>query len=158
MVRVIGPSGEAYCVDATETTNAHYKRFLAADVELNTQEPRCQWNTTWEPGFWEEDNEPVVAVDFCDAVGHRRRRRPGAGDGCVVFVLFAALFVDGAALPRRPQEAHRAQQPSIGDDRAREAAPLEVPGPQVGFAARDGLFVFRRGRGDRGGGCAEIWS
>jgi formylglycine-generating enzyme required for sulfatase activity len=70
MVRVIGPTGEAYCIDATETTNAHYKRFLAADVEFGSQEPRCQWNTTWEPGFWEEDDEPVVAVDFCDAVGY----------------------------------------------------------------------------------------
>lgn len=78
MVRVVTttPAGSTYtfCIDKTETTNAHYEAFLAAEPLLTLQPAICGTvNTTFTPtgglpaGL---PNQPVVNVDWCDAYAY----------------------------------------------------------------------------------------
>jgi formylglycine-generating enzyme required for sulfatase activity len=64
----------AFCIDATEVTNADYARFLAADPSTLPMPPAtCASNASYVPGAasWPpdagHDTLPVVAVDWCDA-------------------------------------------------------------------------------------------
>lgn len=64
----------AFCMDATEATNAHYTQFIAALVPPQSQSgdpPHCAWNTTYVPDPWPPgsgaDNLPVSGTDWCDA-------------------------------------------------------------------------------------------
>ena len=65
-------SGEPYCIDSTEVTNADYKAFLATKPDPISQALACSKNNSFTPPFnWptsaEDDNRPVVNVDWCDA-------------------------------------------------------------------------------------------
>lgn len=66
----VGSAG-AYCMDATEVTNADYAAFLAANPPTSGQVAWCAWNTSYLPPFgWPatgKENHPVVRVDWCDA-------------------------------------------------------------------------------------------
>lgn len=88
LVEVPVSSGGAYCVDATEVTNADYAAFLAANgggTSPAGQDAWCDWNTTYVPtpsacpsGMncdWPavgKDSYPVVSVDWCDAYAYCR--------------------------------------------------------------------------------------
>jgi hypothetical protein len=66
-----------YCIDSTEVTNAQYMEFITAKGSDTSGQPDyCKWNASWTPGlFWPTDatskpNNPVLAVDWCDAYGY----------------------------------------------------------------------------------------
>jgi formylglycine-generating enzyme required for sulfatase activity len=67
-------NGNAFCVDATEVTNAQYAMFLAASLPFSKQLPECLWNTNWAQnckGLATKDaNEPVTCIDWCDAYAY----------------------------------------------------------------------------------------
>jgi hypothetical protein len=72
MVHVLSPSpAPAYCVDATEVTNADYAAFLATSPAASSQPSYCSWNTSFTPtSGWPAStvpNHPVAFVDWCDA-------------------------------------------------------------------------------------------
>lgn len=80
LIEVKTPSGISYCIDATEVTNAEYRRFLSEEHPLRAQPPECQWNTRLEPAtqpLWgsgpcpvfgkADPRHPVLCVDWCDA-------------------------------------------------------------------------------------------
>jgi formylglycine-generating enzyme len=67
-----------FCVDATEVTNAAYRRFLAASPNPSAQESICQWNAdfNFDDGAGgpdvcktrhKEDDYPATCVNWCDA-------------------------------------------------------------------------------------------
>jgi len=70
----------SFCIDATEVTNAQYKKFLdAKGSDTSGQLAACAWNTTYTPkGFtgrpWPVEaqyvSHPVVGVDWCDAYAY----------------------------------------------------------------------------------------
>ncbi|MGH7285996.1 MAG: SUMF1/EgtB/PvdO family nonheme iron enzyme, partial [Polyangiaceae bacterium] len=65
-------SGAAYCIDSTEVTNGSYKAFLDTKPSPITQARACSQNASFTPPFnWptsaEDDNRPVINVDWCDA-------------------------------------------------------------------------------------------
>jgi len=87
-----GAGAEAFCVDATEVTNADYARFLAGGSEprRDTDAPAaCADKGSYEPAAgWPaagRDAFPVVHVDWCDAraycswAGKRLCGRRGGG-------------------------------------------------------------------------------
>jgi formylglycine-generating enzyme required for sulfatase activity len=103
----------SYRIDATETTNAEYSLFLAANPPAASQPPICQWNYTFIPNvLWPiagKDNMPVTWVDWCDAYSYcawANKRLCGAiGGGPVGFAdndvattnqWFAACSENGA--------------------------------------------------------------
>ncbi len=83
----------SYYIDATETTNAEYSQFLAANVSLTAQPAVCSWNLTFIPNVnWPligKDNMPVTWVDWCDAYAYcawAKKRLCGAiGGGTASF-------------------------------------------------------------------------
>jgi formylglycine-generating enzyme required for sulfatase activity len=98
MARVRWADGIAFCIDSTEVTNAQYAEFLTAQIQLNTQGPRCGWNTTFNPETLSTNgptcppfdpagraSHPVVCVDWCDAdaycrwAGKHLCQKPGGG-------------------------------------------------------------------------------
>jgi formylglycine-generating enzyme required for sulfatase activity len=65
----------AFCIDATEVTNADYAVWLATDPDPATQPSVCSFNGSFTPsGAWPADNGrdayPVIYVDWCDAVAY----------------------------------------------------------------------------------------
>ena len=64
------PNGDAYGIDAYETSVAEYQVFLDANVPKQTDEA-CEWNETYEPNplvfDFPNPDMPVHAVDWCDA-------------------------------------------------------------------------------------------
>ncbi|MFW5741224.1 MAG: formylglycine-generating enzyme family protein [Myxococcota bacterium] len=64
------PNGDAYGIDAYETTVAEYQVFLDAKVPKQTDEA-CEWNETYEPNplvfEFPSPDMPIHAVDWCDA-------------------------------------------------------------------------------------------
>src|SRR5262249_17975970 len=68
MVEIPHPAG-AFCIDATEVTNADYKAFATAPPSLiPSPPPFCDWNTDFEPAWgYLPDTMPVQAIDWCDA-------------------------------------------------------------------------------------------
>lgn len=73
----VGSEGNTFCIDTTEVSNAHYKEFLAAKVDLKTQPAECVWNSSFEPMKFGNpdagpppDAVPVVGVDWCDAFAY----------------------------------------------------------------------------------------
>lgn len=98
MARVRWADGIAFCIDGTEVTNAQYAEFLAAQVLLTTQGPRCAWNKTFAPETVSTNgpacppfdptgraDHPAVCVDWCDAdaycrwAGKHLCEKPGGG-------------------------------------------------------------------------------
>ncbi len=90
----------AYCIDVTEVTNANYTQFLAADAGALPSPPAaCAGNASYVPGAgtWPpasgHDNDPVVAVDWCDAYVYcawAGKRLCGAiGGGATPFAMYA---------------------------------------------------------------------
>jgi formylglycine-generating enzyme required for sulfatase activity len=62
----------AYCIDATEVTNGHYKRFLASNPSTGGLPGVCAFKTSFVPlGGWpppvDRDDSPVGYVDWCSA-------------------------------------------------------------------------------------------
>lgn len=55
-----------YCIDATEVTNAAYRKFFLAQPALG-DEPACAWKTQLNAGSEDDGVLPVVHVDWCDA-------------------------------------------------------------------------------------------
>lgn len=85
MTRVRWENGIAFCIDATEVTNAAYAQFLAAGVAATGQRPRCGWNQSFVPetratngpacpvfDITARPEHPVVCVDWCDAAAYCR--------------------------------------------------------------------------------------
>ena len=65
----------AYCIDSTEVTNAQYEEFVNANVSPSSQTADCGSNTSFVPSAsWppatDEFNQPVIYVDWCDAVAY----------------------------------------------------------------------------------------
>lgn len=102
LVRVGWTDGVAFCIDSTEVTNAEYRAFLDAAVDLASQPDQCRgWNLSFQPAAptvkgtngpacpafdpVSRANLPVVCVDWCDAdaycrwAGKRLCGRPGGG-------------------------------------------------------------------------------
>jgi formylglycine-generating enzyme len=85
--------GGAFCIDATEVTQAQYAEFLAAEVPLTDQPPECAWNQSFVPASsWSPVERPeraVGAVDWCDAraycawAGKRLCGKIGGGSSAV---------------------------------------------------------------------------
>jgi formylglycine-generating enzyme len=79
MIAATTPEGNAYRIDTTEVTNAHYAQFLAAAVDTAAQPADCSWNLTFVPEPSEAGctpalydpaqraDYPVVCVNWCDA-------------------------------------------------------------------------------------------
>jgi formylglycine-generating enzyme required for sulfatase activity len=67
MVKVDAPGG-AFCIDATEVTNAQYQDFLDAAVFPPGAPAFCAGNTL-TPATWpsSQPTHPVATVDWCDA-------------------------------------------------------------------------------------------
>ena len=59
----------AFCIDATEVTNAAYAAFLDTRPSLEKQPEVCRWNASFTPvyGAPRGDDRPVIGVDWCDA-------------------------------------------------------------------------------------------
>ncbi len=80
MVEAQMPSGEPFCIDATEVTYADYAEFLAAVGPTpceGTSSPLCRDNASFEPWYgWPpaEDglDRPVGWTDWCDALAYCR--------------------------------------------------------------------------------------
>ena len=85
-------SDRAFCMDATEVTNADYAAWLETDPDPTAQPPSCGWNESFDP--WEQVwpappdhmDHPVTGVDFCDADAYcrfagKRLCRAGPGSG-----------------------------------------------------------------------------
>jgi sulfatase modifying factor 1 len=87
MVEVHTSTGERYCIDSTEVTEAQYQEFLAnVSFQPGTEHPRCADNKEYEPGVWptyphdgcdrlfwrpdETPDWPVSCVDWCDAYAY----------------------------------------------------------------------------------------
>jgi len=89
MVEVHTSTGERYCIDSTEVTEAQYQEFLAnVSFQPGTEHPRCADNKEYEPGLWlsptypydgcdpffwrpdETPDWPVSSVDWCDAYAY----------------------------------------------------------------------------------------
>jgi formylglycine-generating enzyme required for sulfatase activity len=73
----VGSEGNTFCIDSTEVSNAHYKQFLSAKVDLNSQPRECLWNKSFDPERFggpeagpPPDQVPVVGVDWCDALAY----------------------------------------------------------------------------------------
>ncbi|MDI3285513.1 SUMF1/EgtB/PvdO family nonheme iron enzyme [Polyangium sp. 15x6] len=87
MVAVPGWDGKAYCIDATEVTNAHYATWLESGPSVANQSSVCASNLSFTPatGAPPKDDYPVGSVDWCDAfayckaVGKRLCGRIGGG-------------------------------------------------------------------------------
>ncbi|MES1171922.1 MAG: SUMF1/EgtB/PvdO family nonheme iron enzyme [Bacteroidota bacterium] len=98
LTRVRWSDGIAFCIDATEVTNAQYSEFLAAKPAAGTQSARCTWNQSFTPATKSTNgpacppfdaaarkDHPVVCVDWCDAdaycrwAGKRLCQTPGGG-------------------------------------------------------------------------------
>jgi formylglycine-generating enzyme len=90
-VRLELDGGAWFCIDSTEVTNAHYKEFLdAKGGDTSGQSKACAENTSFAPsdgGAPGADDEPLVGVDWCDAVafcawaGKRLCGKIGGGSG-----------------------------------------------------------------------------
>lgn len=89
MVEVTTSTGNRYCIDSTEVTEAQYQEFLTSvSFQPGTEHARCAGNQTYEPGlwlsssnpeggcnplFWTPDltpNWPVSCVGWCDAYAY----------------------------------------------------------------------------------------
>lgn len=85
LVRVPTLSGGAYCMDATEVTQAQYDVFLKSSPSVSNQPTHCLWNGTYQPSFVQfgacytvgpkfdpatTPDHPVQCVDWCDAQGY----------------------------------------------------------------------------------------
>src|SRR5262249_6636582 len=96
MVLAKSLSGQTWCIDSTEGTQAQYAAFLADKAgDVSGQSAECQWNTSYVPlsacsRFPSFDpvarkNKPVSGVDWCDALAFCKwagKRLCGAiGDG-----------------------------------------------------------------------------
>jgi formylglycine-generating enzyme required for sulfatase activity len=89
----VAVGGDAYCIDATEVTQASYQGFLAAGPDPTMQIPACTGNSSFTPSCTfdpvPEPNQPVVCVDWCDAiafctfVGKRLCGKIGGGSSTV---------------------------------------------------------------------------
>jgi formylglycine-generating enzyme required for sulfatase activity len=65
----------AFCIDATEVTNAAYAAWLATGPSVASQPSFCAWNGDYAPASgWppssSKANDPVVGVDWCDAFAY----------------------------------------------------------------------------------------
>lgn len=82
LVRVPTLSGGAYCMDATEVTQAQYDAFLKSSPSASNQPSQCLWNGSYQPSFVPfgacyavgpkfdpavTPKHPVQCVDWCDA-------------------------------------------------------------------------------------------
>jgi len=87
MVAVPGWDGKAYCIDATEVTNAQYVTWLETSPSVANQGAACAGNLSFAPAgsLPPKDDYPVGNVDWCDAfayckaVGKRLCGRIGGG-------------------------------------------------------------------------------
>ena len=86
---------EGYSIDSTDVTRCQYQAWLDTNPSVETQDPWCVWNTSFEPTGREGldcgfpavagGDLPVVCVDWCDAfaycegVGKRLCGRIGGG-------------------------------------------------------------------------------
>ncbi len=90
MVAVPSPGGVMYSIDSTEVSQAAYALFLESDPKADPSSAYCSGKTSFAPGFVEVDpidpescqptntyydpvatgNDPVVCVDWCDAVAY----------------------------------------------------------------------------------------
>jgi formylglycine-generating enzyme len=70
MVKITPASGPAFCIDATETTNAQYNVFVAAKYPTDTQPAVCAWNSAWGSIERDKDELPRVYVNWCQARGY----------------------------------------------------------------------------------------
>lgn len=79
MVKVPGPSGADYCVDATEVTSSHYAEWLKQTPSTDGQPEQCAgWNKGFQPSKMgpcqmfafdvsQPSERPMVCIDWCDA-------------------------------------------------------------------------------------------
>jgi formylglycine-generating enzyme required for sulfatase activity len=81
MVALPSDYGDAYCIDSTEVTRSQYAAWLATNPATSGQDPvSCSWNNSYVPScsgadtsYWppgNNGNQPVVCVDWCDAVAY----------------------------------------------------------------------------------------
>ena len=104
LVELSTPSAGRMCIDATEVTRGQYETWLSASPAPTGMPASCSWNAdytpqdaSWPPGGVGLD-EPVVGVDWCDALGycvdHGKRLCGANGGGSVPPQLFADAFND----------------------------------------------------------------
>lgn len=91
MALVAGPKGTRYCIDTTEVTQAHYKKFVdtvGADLALLSKVPECSFQTTFDVivkpddsggaygcpgGVYEpatKGDQPMECVTWCSAYAY----------------------------------------------------------------------------------------
>ena len=70
MVELLTADGHKYCIDSTETTDAEYAVFLAANVDPAAA-AKCAPGMGWTPVMWPVTaahmNDPVIGVGYCQA-------------------------------------------------------------------------------------------
>lgn len=135
LVEVPAPDGSSYCIDSTEVTEAHYAEFLAAGVDIATQEP--EYLSFWggKPNTFELDFDcvagkkvagpmyPVVCVDYCDALeyckwaGKRRCGKIGGGvlDEAEAFDPLKSEWVSACSAGGTTKYAYGDTQQKCGD-------------------------------------------
>ena len=108
MVLVSPPGHDAFLIDAMEVTVEAYDAWLKTSPSTASQDPRCEWNTSFVPGVCDPTGDclcdafgitleaellvspslPVRCVDFCDAVAFCRdqgKHLCGGIDGVTLF-------------------------------------------------------------------------
>jgi formylglycine-generating enzyme required for sulfatase activity len=72
---------DSMCIDSTEVTAGQYVDFARTADAAAFVLPTCEWNTTFQPDFPDDqtwpptpatENYPVVGIDWCDAVAFCR--------------------------------------------------------------------------------------
>jgi formylglycine-generating enzyme required for sulfatase activity len=99
LIGVTTPNGGRMCIDATEVTKGQYETWLNGSPAPAGMPTECAWNTDYTPqdASWPPGgvglNEPVVGVDWCDALGycrdHGKRLCGGVGGGSIPLLFYA---------------------------------------------------------------------
>jgi len=67
----VGAASNRFCIDSTEVTFGQYRSFVAAKGNDHSGQPaECTWNQSFLASLPGTDGQPVVGIDWCDAVAY----------------------------------------------------------------------------------------